>query len=306
MKYAFWVFSAILLAGIPAVYATDEDIGAAIYDPKRTVLIEAQQAEVEGKNKAAARLYNRLAAMVSERDVKAALYLREAYCWKKANKTHMAFERYRETLQQYPLYISYEEVVPRLRELAQAFLDGNGTFFGLRDRESAIGIYKLIILETPATEETAGDRMKLAELLVAAGREEEAVNAYADLLRQQPENDDARLEMAKLLMELSRKSDGDGSRLRAAERHAKIILERNPEYSGKDEVQVLVQEAREQEAGRLLGMAEFYLRKSHCRPEAAKRYINELLLQYQGTAASWKAKRLLDEHPAFKEEGASK
>lgn len=103
MKYASLILSAVLITGAASVAAASEDIGAAIYDPKRTVLIEAQQAEVEGRNKAAAKNYAELAAMVGERDVKAALLLREAYCWKKAGKTHRAFERYRETLQQYPL-----------------------------------------------------------------------------------------------------------------------------------------------------------------------------------------------------------
>ena len=107
--------------------------------------------------------------------------------------------------------------------------------------------------------------------------------------------------MAQLLMELSRKSDGDGSRLRAAERHAKIILERNPEYKKREEVEALIEDAREREAQRLLNMAMFYLKRSHYRPEAAKRYANELILQFQGSAAAWEAKRLLDEHPALKE-----
>ena len=57
----------------------------------------------------------------------------------------------------------------------------------------------------------------------------------------------------------------------------------------------------EREAQRMLDMAHFYLRRSHYRPEAAKRYINELILQYQGSAPAWEAKRLLDEHPAFKQ-----
>ena len=299
-RILFLLFAIAFLSGM-AEAINDEDIGATIFDSRRSALIEAQQAEVEGKYKAAAKMYHKLAGKLAERDLQAALYMREAFCWERAGKAHNAFECYRNTLQQFPLYISYDEVVPRLRQLAQNFLDGNGTFLGIRDRESAIAIYKLIILETPANSESPQDRTKLAKLLVDAGREEEAINAYAEMLRQYPSMYDARLEMAQLLMDLSRKSDGDGCRLRAAERHSRIIMEMNPNYQRKEEVLALIEEAREREAQRMLGMAQFYLRRSHYRPEAAKRYINELILKYQGSASAWEAKRLLDQHPAFKE-----
>ena len=294
-RIVFLCFAVSLCGLFPAL--AKEEAAVSISDAR----IAAQQAEENGKYKVAAKAYRKLAKDVTERNVRAELYHREAFCWQRAKKSQKAFDRYKELLQQYPLYISYDEVVPQLRQLAQAFLDGNGTFLGLRDRDGAIEIYKLIILDTPTNKESPADRTKLAKLLVDAGREEEAVNTYAELLKQYPENDDSRLEMAQLLMELSRKSDGDGSRLRAAERHAKIILERNPEYKKREEAEALIEDAREREAQRLLNMAMFYLKRSHYRPEAARRYANELILQFQGSAAAWEAKRLLDEHPALKE-----
>ena len=301
MKHALVLLFSLLSMAVLAEKIKSEDIGKVIFDSRRTELIQAQQAEGEKKYKSAAKKYRKLAEKVDARDIQASLFLQEALCWKRAGKVHDAYECYKNTIQQYPLYISYDEVVPQLRELAQAFVDGNGTFLGLRDKETAIAIYKLIILETPANNDSPKDRTNMAKLQVEVGKVEEAINTYADLLRNYPQNHDARLEMTQLLMDLSRKSDGDGSRLRAAERHAKIILEQNPNYSRKEEAQALIEEAREREAQRMLDMAYFYLRKSHYRPEAAKRYINELILQYQGSSQAWKAKRLLDEHPAFKQ-----
>lgn len=304
MKGVFLLLFALLSMAVKADAVKSEDIGEAIFDSRRSDFIQAQQAEADKKFKAAAKKYHKLAEKIGERNIQATLFLREALCWKSAGKVQDAFDCYKNLIQQYPLYISYEEVVPQLRELAQAFVDGNGTFLGIRDKETAIAVYKLIILETPANSASQKDRINMAKLQVEIGKIEEAINTYADLLRNYPLNQDARLEMSQLLMELSRESDGDGSRLRAAERHAKIILEQNPNYPRKEEVQALIEDAREREAQRMLDMANFYLRKSHYRPEAAKRYINELILQYQGSASAWKAKRLLDEHPAFKQKEA--
>ena len=115
MKHALVLLFALLSMAVFADKIKNEDIGEVIFDSRRTDLIEAQQAEVEKKYKAAAKKYHKLAEKIGERDIQAAIFMREAFCWKRAGKVHDAYECYKNTIQQYPLYISYDEVVPQLR-----------------------------------------------------------------------------------------------------------------------------------------------------------------------------------------------
>ena len=89
---------------------------------------------------------------------------------------------------------------------------------------------------------------------------------------------------------------------RAANRQAKMILDRNPDYSRKSEVELILATANEVEASRMLELGQFYLRPSHLKPSAAKVYLQELIQKYPGTNAAFQAKDLLDSHPAFKQE----
>lgn len=269
------------------------------YSENKLLLIEARQCEVEENYTKAAKLYHKLGKLAKSTRYKADFFLKEADCLYEAEKTHKAFEAYRNLLQMYPLYTPCKHVVERLRGLAQSYIDGNGTFLGLRDKTSAIGIYYLILREAPAINVSFKDRETLAKLLVEEGRREEAVGVYQEILKLNPALDDARLEMAQLLVVLCKSGDGDGTKLRAASRHAKIILDRNPAYLRRQEAELIISEAREQEAERLLATAKFYLQSSHLRVDAAKGYLADLIKQFPGTKAAWEGKNLLDTHSAI-------
>ena len=78
-----------------------------------------------------------------------------------------------------------------------------------------------------------------------------------------------------------------------------MILDHNPNYPRKAEVELILTSANEVEAARLLDLGKFYLRPSHLKPNAAKVYFQELQQKYPGTKSAWEAKELLDTHAAF-------
>ncbi|MBQ2336368.1 MAG: hypothetical protein II381_08645, partial [Victivallales bacterium] len=191
----------------------------------------------------------------------------------------------------------YEHVVEQLRQLAEWFIVGDGTFLGIKDKDTGIQIYELIIREAPAVQVTLKDRLRLAELLDGSGRGEEAVVVYQAILRQEPGNWDVRAKLALLFLKLSKNGDGDGAKLRAAVREANIVLESNPNNPLAKDLKRLCRDAEAEEANRLLKNGEFYLLPAHRRPTAARRYMHDVIMKYPDSNAAKEARRLLKTNP---------
>ncbi len=290
----------LFLAVLP-LFAGEEAGGFDAYSEIQMLKIKAQEKWAKEDYMGAAKLYKKAARKLDKPVFKADMLLKEAECYFEANKTHRATEAFRALMKDYALYVPYDVVVERLRILAERYVDGNGTFWGIRDRQTAIDIYFLILTDAPSIHVSLADRLRLAELLKIDDRGEEAVVVYQEILKMDPTLDDVRLTLAQLLVDLCKRGDGDGALRRAANRQAKMILERNPDYSRKSEVELILTTANEVEASRMLELGKFYLRPSHLKPSAAKVYLQELTQKYPGTNAAFQARDLLDTHPAFKE-----
>jgi len=260
----------------------------------RKLLAKAEEKESKGSHAAAAKLYHKVGKRQKEHRLKAEAYLKEADCLFEAHKTFLATKAYKDLMKEFALYVPFERVVGNLRKLAEDFVDGNGTLFGVRDRSEAISTYFFILTEAPSITVSLDDRLRLAELLKKERRREEAVMVYQEILKLDPMLDDVRLEMALVLLDLCKNGDGDGSIRRAATRHAKIILEHNPDYKRKEELEFILTDALEAEAERMLELGRFYLRPVHMNPAASKKYLLELVQKFPGTKAAWEAKNLLE------------
>lgn len=294
-KIAFF----LMLLGAFALFADDVTEDFETFRDVQNLKIKAGEKLAEDNFTGAAKLYHKAALKLNKAEEKAEMFLKEAECYFEANKTHLASEAYRALMKDYALYLPYSVVVERLRTLAERYVDGNGTFWGIRDRATAIELYFLILTDAPSIHVSLADRLRLAELLKKDDRPEEAVTVYQDTLKMNPELDDVRLELALLLVEMCKRGDGDGTLRRAASRHAKMILDHNPNYPRKAEVELILTSANEVEASRMLELGKFYLRPSHLKPNAAKVYLKELQQKYPGTKSAWEANELLDSHPAF-------
>lgn len=291
----------VLLLAVLPLFAAEDPLSFETYNEVQMLKIKAQEKWAKEDYMGAAKLYKKAARKLDKPVFKADMLLKEAECYFEANKTHRATEAFRALMKDYALYIPYDLVVDRLRILAERYVDGNGTFWGIRDRQTAIDVYFLILTDAPSIHVSLADRLRLAELLKKDDRAEEAIVVYQDILKMDPTLDDVRLTLAQLLVELCKRGDGDGSLRRAANRQAKMILDRNPDYSRKSEVELILVTANEVEATRMLELGQFYLRPSHLKPSAAKVYLQELIQKYPGTNAAFRAKDILDNHPAFKE-----
>jgi tetratricopeptide (TPR) repeat protein len=263
-------------------------------DEIRELHASAETAEAAGRYKQAAKAYGRLAKMYTEKANIALLLSKQARCQLLAGKIHVAKESYENLLTGYPLYISYEQTVENLRQLADCFENGQGTFLGIRDEQTAAAIYELIVRETPSIHVSLRHRMKLAELLLKIDKPEEAANVYQDILKKDPGQNEIRLDFALLLEEFSRRGDGDGRKLRAAVREANTFLARAAaEHPRRAEAEKLLHNALETQAERLLVQARFYLLRRHRRPDAARRYLLDIVKDFPKTHAAEEARSIL-------------
>ncbi|MBR4902791.1 MAG: hypothetical protein IKZ46_17760 [Victivallales bacterium] len=278
----------------------DELSGFALFEKLRAMKLEAQAAMVKEDYVEAAKIYRRMARYEKNRARSAAYLLRGADCLMQAKKGHRALEEYTNLLENYPLYVPYEHVVEQLRQLAEWFIVGDGTFLGIKDKDTGIKIYELIIREAPAVQVTLKDRLRLAELLDGSGRGEEAVVVYQAILRQEPDNWDVRAKLALLFLKLSKNGDGDGAKLRAAVREANLVLQSNPDNPLAKDLKKLCREAESEEADRLLKNGEFYLLPAHRRPSAARRYMHDVIMKYPDSNAAKEARRLLKTNPELR------
>ena len=305
MKNTHWMIVLLIAALATAmpwnVFAAggeeDELSGFALFEKLRAMKLEAQAAMVKEDYVEAAKIYRRMARYEKNRARSAAYLLRGADCLMQAKKGHRALEEYTNLLENYPLYVPYEHVVEQLRQLAEWFIVGDGTFLGIKDKDTGIQIYELIIREAPAVQVTLKDRLRLAELLDGSGRGEEAVVVYQAILRQEPGNWDVRAKLALLFLKLSKNGDGDGAKLRAAVREANIVLQSNPDNPLAKELKRLCRDAEAEEANRLLKNGEFYLLPAHRRPSAARRYMHDVIMKYPDSNAAKEARRLLKTNP---------
>lgn len=277
-----------------AARGDDKNVALAEFTAHQHLLQEATVAEKEGRYKRAAKLFRKLGKQTQSPPLQAAYKLRQADSLFAARKIRKALPLYQELMQRYPLHIPYEHVVQQLRGLAESFVNGDGTFLGLRDKTAAIETYELIIQGAPSIHVSLADRQRLAELLVQEHRPEEAIAVYQAILKQDATLFGVRAEVALLLFDMSKRGDGDGSKLRQAVRQAEMSLQQDPSQARAGDLRQLIDRAKRIQAQRSLDKALFYLKPTHKNVVSARRYLLELIDDYPDTPAAEEARRLLE------------
>ncbi len=262
----------------------------------RALMRQAEECQDRGDYKKAAKFYRKAAALQTEESKKAEfLYLR-AQSLLQAHRVHDALEAYTDLLENHLYQIPLENALEQLRQLADDFQQGRGTFLGLKDQQAAIHVYKVIVQYQPDVRRSLDDRMVLAAKQEQDSDVEGAVATYQEILKALPSDADARFRLAALLDKTASKRDGDGELSRAAIREAKRFLQDAGEGDPRrSEAEGFLSQAQEREAARLWERATFYLGKYHSKPQIARRYLLDLRRDYPDTEAGRKARLLLSE-----------
>lgn len=296
MKLRFRHSAALILTGAAAFFAVTaaelenfEQNGA-----ERAALRRAEQMLDEHAYSEAAEIFGDLADTRRSPARTTAFRHRQAQSLLLAKKAHKARKIYLDLVNRHLFYLPVSDIAEELRELANLFWRGEGTFLGLSDPEAAIDLCRLIIKIQPAINLSIDDRLLLTDWLADRGRYEEAVQNSQEAIKLAPANPDLRLQLGKLLVILAKKSDGDGQRIRAAMREAGSFLElADASDPRRPQAREILTTGQQLCAARLLEKATFYMNKYHYRPAVARRYLHDLLRDYPDTAEARTAGELL-------------
>lgn len=298
MKILLASLCLFLVCGLPALRGQALQAESfAEFTQLKYQIAEAEYHETAGNFRKAAKFYQAAKKLSKSRRQTATLQNKMADCLLLAGKIHRAREAYELLLKEYPLFVRYDQAIEKLRQLADCYEQGKGTFLGIKDPHAAVAVYELIIRETPAIHVSISDRYKLVSLLRQLDREEEAANVYLAILKADPSHAETRLHLARLLLRLSSKGDGDGRKLRGAAREAAVFLATVPDsHPDRQEAESILRQAHEIQGARVLQQAKFYMMKTHYRPEAARRYLHDTQRDYADTLAAAEARMLLQQH----------
>jgi tetratricopeptide (TPR) repeat protein len=172
------IFSLLLLpALILTSYASESLNPLEKFDQfvaQRRNIKQAEKHVSEGEYKKAAKSFRKAAKEQVTPEKTAEYYLREAESFLMAKKCSKAKEAYTALLEKHLFHIPLDRVLEQMRELADHFENGRGTFLGIDDPGAAIQIYETIIKYQPSVEESIEDRLVLAGKLAAYGITAEA------------------------------------------------------------------------------------------------------------------------------------
>lgn len=207
-----------------------------------------------------------------------------------------ARDAYAKLLESYPASIPLEQVLITLRELARRYASGEASALHFRRYEMAIDIYQLILRVAPAGRQAPEDLLELARLQVEKGEPELALATYRDCVKRfplLPQAGSAQLAAARLLIDTARHGDGDGTLIRLARREVEQFLGNFPDDPRRTEAETLLKVVDEHQGQRMFNLGKFYLRKYSYRPEASRRYLNDVIRAYPNTRAAASARTLL-------------
>ncbi len=294
-----WRVALLFLLVLPVVSAestTNPLEGFQRFSETRAWIREAEECLEREDYKGAAKIYGKAAKIQEEESKKAEFLFLQAQNLLRAKKPHAALEAYTNLLENHLYHIPLEIVMEQLRQLADDFQNGRGTFLGMDDPITSIQIYTMLIRYQADVTRSLDDRLVLAAKQKEEGMVEEAVETYQQILKVLPSNPDARYGLARLLDDTAAKRDGDGTIGKAAVREARRFLaDANPEDPRREDASRIIQDCREREAERLWERAQFYLSQYHYKPQVARRYLIDLQRDYDDTPAGRRAKLQLAE-----------
>jgi len=290
VERAAHVIACLLLAGAVSA-ASAQTVGSRPerrWRERRVVLADldltelAEDLEERGHYLAAADIYHSMLQLLEKESDLVFARLREADCLLAGGKGDRAREGYEQTVTMYPAYIPYEHVSEQLARVAehQATRGRGWLWFGGPNRGAARDTYDYILQIAPSGPRAPAYLMRLGELQEADRLFDSAIATYRAVSRQFPRSDEgraARLALAGALMRKDEYSRGDRTLVLQAKREAARFLKDYPDAPARERALELTRTADSRLAAQLLYLGEFYSRKAHARPEAARRYLQQAL-----------------------------
>ncbi len=280
-----------LLSGITAFCGDDE---------ARACLDKAIMKEKAGDFKSAGEEYLAAEHYADDPVLKVNAIGKAAECYRKANLLYKEFECRESLLNAFPSSVDFAGTVQREYEIATLFYQGKrdpalAWMPWIKDKDRALETFEAVIKHAPFAKFAPDMRLKLGKLYIDANKIDEATKVFREVTKMYPRSEEAKFaefELANILLQKSRRGDGDGSYVRQAQDALRKIIDKYPKDPDVGWAKESLAEADQIAARRLYGLASFYHRME--KDEAAQRYLNELIVAYPDDKVATDAEGLLE------------
>lgn len=207
-------------------------------------------------------------------------------CYQQTDLKYKEFECWEKLINAFPTHINFAQGVDREFDIGDKFFIGETDpafewIPWLRDTSKSQEIYEKALKHGPYAKKAPEAKLRLGRLYVDANKTEEAIKAFKEIIKMYPDTIQekyAYLELANVLVQLSKFGDGDGRYGKEARETLEAFREKYPKDKEISWVKQAQLESNDISANRLYGIAKFY--KKLDRTEPAARYLNDILKEY--------------------------
>lgn len=251
------------------------------------------------KNSSAIKQYRKMADKYSFAPSAAQARFRQAELLEQQGDIQESFDAYQKFLTRYKSSGLYSKALERQTKMAQSAVDGDvkSSFFGLKMKlstEKTVEMLSAVRDNAPRTNTSAKAQFTIGELYRGKKESKKAIEAYRQLVRDQPESSyapEALFLVGTVLMEEADQGNRNQATLELSREAFSDYLLQYPGHSRNAEARKLSVEIGGREVNRSLEIAKFYDKSGQT--ESAKIYYREVLKLADAGAAYNKAKSRL-------------
>ena len=262
-------------------------------------LAKAKEHEEAGKYKRAFKYYKKVEKKTVPLVNKASAIVAQGRCLERLSNPWKAYLQYRKALDEYSTFIPFMDVVKQEYKIANDYFSGEKEkflFFSVSTGGKAIEIYDHIAQVAPYAPFTVDAIYRSGLLSIKIKNYDDAAERFRLIISRYSSSDkveDAKIELTNALLRNAARADSDGKLVEQSYRVLSTINYGKLSPQRAEDAKALLHTARSLQAERLLYLAEFYQREAHMRNDASKRYLSQVLEEYQDTASVAPANELL-------------
>jgi outer membrane protein assembly factor BamD (BamD/ComL family) len=262
-----------ILAGNTQAAASE---GEALYQ-------KAKQADDLGKTGRAIKLYDQTATRFPFAPSAAQARFRQAQLLEQDGKIEDAFEAYDKFLQRFPGSGLYNTALNRQASMAQSAADGDvkSSFLGLKTKlslDKTVAMLGKVRDHAPKSRTASKAQFTIGELYQAKRKTKEAIDAFRQLVRDQPDSPEAPealFRVGLILMEEAERGNQNQANVDLAREAFNDYLIQYPNHSRNAEAHKLIGNLGGRDLQRSFDIAEFYLKTG--KTESAKVYYRDIV-----------------------------
>lgn len=274
-----WLASCGSSSDVPVLAGSSEassSEGEALYQ-------KARLADDEGKTKRAIKLYDQTASRHPLTPSAGKARFRQAELLEQQGNIEKSFDAYDKFLQYFPSDSLYSTALNRQAAMAQSAAEGDikSSFLGMKTKlslDKTVAMLTKVAANAPKSRTAAKAQFTIGELYQAKKKPREAIAAYRQLVRDQPESPEAPealFRVGLVLMEEADRGNQNQSTLDLAREAFNDYLIQYPGHARNAEALKLISSLKGQDIQRSYDIAEFYLKTG--KVEAAKVYYRDIV-----------------------------